>query len=151
MHRLLIFLLVFVSLLASAPVLQAGSAPLHPVPLQVSERGGLSSEISAEAIAPAPKAKWRQKLGQRWKRFIQADAKKYFRAFLLFVVIGTALYLAGTFILAGTLLGGVITTTTLAELISGGLYIGAYICYLYSLYTGIAALVTWILGMADMD
>ncbi len=115
------------------------------------------SQPAVENVTSVPQSsshenntKWHKRLGKKWKKFADSKAGKYLRAFILFALIGTGLYVAGVFIAAGTILTSVIATTALAEVIAGGLYVGAYVCYLYAFYAGIAAIVHFVLGSSGI-
>ncbi|MEL7532845.1 MAG: hypothetical protein AAFN10_16115 [Bacteroidota bacterium] len=123
---------------------QAGVAPQMPNPVVEN----LSSV--PQSGQQASNTKWHKRLGKKWKKFVQSKAGKYLKAFILFALIGTALYLGGVFIAAGTILTSVIATTALAEVIAYGLYVGAYVCYLYAFYAGIAALVHAVLDTSGI-
>lgn len=147
MYRLVFVSSLLILFMGLGISLQAGQAGLAP-----DLANGVKSSVESvpRSETPSSKAKWKKRLGQKWRNFKTSNAAKYFRAFLLFAAIGTALYLLGVFIAAGTVLTSVIASAALAELISGGLYIGAYICYLYAFYAGIAAIVTAVFSSADL-
>lgn len=145
MNRLVFVSSLFILFMGLSLTIQAGVAPQMPSPVMESITN------VPQSVNPETNTKWHKRLRQKWKQFTKSKAGKFLKAFILFALIGTGLYILGTFILAGTVLTSVIATTTLAELISGGLYIGAYVCYLYALYAGIAGIVHAVLGSSGIE
>lgn len=145
MNRLVFVSTLFILFMGLNLNIQAGVAP------QMSSPAMVNIESVPQSVNPETPTKWHKRLGKKWKRFAQSKAGKYLRAFILFALIGTGLYVLGVFIAAGTILTTVIATTALAEVVSAGLYIGAYICYLYAFYAGIAAIVQFVLGSSGIS
>ncbi|MEM6343864.1 MAG: hypothetical protein AAF927_08290 [Bacteroidota bacterium] len=145
MNRFLFISTLLTLFLALSLNLKAGVAP------QMTSQALASMSNVPQSGSPEAKPKWQQRMGQKWKKFARSKAGKYLRAFILFALIGTGLYIAGVFIAAGTILTSVIATTALAEVIAYGLYVGAYVCYLYAFYAGIAAIVQFVLGSSGIS